>query len=552
MKILIAFLLAISFLQISAQSEFQKHFDMSQYAGLNSYDLPNGILFKGLDSNGLDEGLCMVNADGTIKWHQFFKFGSRITSSIMAPLNELDYCLIMPLFHKINVFKTVNHAFVWEKKYPEHPDVIIQDFPLGITQFKNLADGKICVAAKSSTVVYMPDDTIAVECPVFFLFDENGNLLWSKMHKIGNDNFEPLDFIENPEGNLLVIGTFWPGTPGNTEPRGFGTIRIDRNSGNIAGNGTANIYTSNDTDFSVGLIDDINKAFLVTGFNLNGSSPNYSSSFLINLNDDGTFGQATRFDAADPLGSLNLRLAKTNGNETFLAGVYQTYFPASGYSYNNTFALKTDTEATNIFWAKRYGPEPIEVGGQVLTTFYNFVIDGAENTLLFSGSNEQSSGYLWRANQTTGNAACESDDVVINISEHLFTGTTIPTTVIFNEYLVDGTTPVIVNDTTLARPVPALVDFCSTSGIGDLDFSANEITLFPNPATSKVTISGKALNNTHIDLFDIIGQKVGNYQLENQNETVINCSTLKPGVYFVNFTDKSGKVIDIQKLILQK
>jgi len=551
MKKLITFFLGLCFMQISAQSEFQKHFEMSQFGVLGSYDLPGGILFKGLDSNGLDEGFCMVKADGTIAWHQFFEVGARITSSVMAPVNEAEYCHIMPLFHEISLFKTANHAFVWEKIFPEHPDVIVQDFPLGVMNFKNLTDGRICVAAKSITVVNLPNGSIGVECPVFFLFDENGNLLWSKMHKVGNDNFEPIDFMENSAGNLLVVGTFWPGTEGNTEPRGFGTIQIDLDNGSIAGTGSANIYTSSDADFSVGFIDEVNKTFLVNGINLNGSSPNYSSSFLIKLNDDGTFGQTTRFDATDTLASINLWLVKSAGNETFLGGVYKTFFPVTGHSFDNTFSLKTDTPASNIFWAKRYGPEPFDVGGQVLTTFYDFIINDTENTLLFSGTNELSSGFLWKANQFTGSAGCESADVGITNSNYFFNSTSIGTSVIFDEYLVSGNSPVIVNDTPLTRPVPGLLDFCSTLNIGDFDFSDHKISIFPNPAQGMVTISGKELRNCRVSLYDVCGKKVADYLFENQNEIIINSSSLKPGLYFVNFADKNEEIIGNQKLIIR-
>jgi len=551
MKALITLLLAGCFLQIPAQNEFQKHFKMSQFSALTSYNLPGGILFRGLDSNGLDEGFCMVDAGGRITWHQFFLAGSMIANSIMTPLSETEYCHINPLFHEVSIYKTLDNALAWEKKYPEHPEVILQDFPFGVMQFKSLANGQLFVAAKSITVVNLPNGPIGVESPVFFLFDANGNLLWSKMHKIGNDNFAPVDFIENASGDLLVTGTFWEGVEGNTVPRGIGTIVVDRNNGNIAGAGTAYTYADPDADFSVGMIDDVSNAFVVTGFNLNGSSPDYSFAYIIKLNDDGTFGQAARFDATDPDCSVNLRLVGTSGNMTYLAGNYLTDFPATGHSFVNTFSLKTDTSASEVLWAKRYGPEPVDVGGQVLTTFYNFIINEADNTLLFSGSNELSSGYLWKANQSTGNAGCESVDVGIILSAYSFNGTFISTSVVFGEYLVEGSTPVSVDDQLLTRPEPDLSDYCLVSGTDKTEVPDNALSLYPNPANNMVTVSCPECPACHIALYDVCGKMIADYFFENQNTMDINVSQLKSGVYFVKVSEKNGKSFGNKKLILQ-
>jgi hypothetical protein len=551
MKRVFLLLFATCAFQIFAQPTFQKHFEMSQFVALNSYTLPDGILFKGLGQNGLDEGFCKVSENGTVSWQQFFVNGSKITKSLMAPINDLDYTHVFPLYHAFSVYKTSNHQMMWENNYLEHPDVIIEDFPMGVCCVKNLTNGKICVAGKSSAIIYLPDDTIAVECPVIILFDETGNLLWSKMYQIGNDNFTPADFIENSNGDLIVIGRYWAGIPGNITPLGFGTLEISRNDGVISGTGGANTFVSNDADFVVGPSDNIAKTFLVTSQNLNGSFPNYRSSFLINLNDDGTFGQAKRFDANDTLCSAILSFAKTSANETYLSGNYETYFPESGTSFTNTFCLKTDATGSNIFWAKRYGPEPTVVGGQALTVFYNFLISETDNSLLFSGSNEISSGYLWKASRATGDAACESVDVAINISDFNFTNTLVGTAIRFEDYLVNRTTPVLVNDTQIASSALLLTEICSVNGIVEGDIHEGTFQIYPNPVNQPfITIHFENPEIYSLVLSDIFGRKTKKILVKSQTQTIEILPEMQ-GFYFATAFDKWGNRLEVKKLLVE-
>ncbi len=76
----------------------------------------------------------------------------------------------------------------------------------------------------------------------------------------------------------------------------------------------------------------------------------------------------------------------------------------------------------------------------------------------------------------------------------------------------------------------ALYDYCGTaSGTLDIeDFTFDNIIVFPNPTTGNLTI------RTNLDitysLFDFTGKEI----LKNQNEEVIDITTLPNGVYFLS------------------
>jgi hypothetical protein len=81
---------------------------------------------------------------------------------------------------------------------------------------------------------------------------------------------------------------------------------------------------------------------------------------------------------------------------------------------------------------------------------------------------------------------------------------------------------------------------------------AQQIRLFPNPATDKVTIKSLTpdINQTYtIKVFDNLGQEVLNTPFQKGLETKMNVAGLAPGIYSVVITN--GKQNYVQKLIVQ-
>jgi hypothetical protein len=66
-----------------------------------------------------------------------------------------------------------------------------------------------------------------------------------------------------------------------------------------------------------------------------------------------------------------------------------------------------------------------------------------------------------------------------------------------------------------------------------------QVTLYPNPAHSRIYVSAPAATNgSHgsLTLYDLHGQLLLTKQMENET-TGIDISGMKPGVYFVRFSD---------------
>ena len=89
------------------------------------------------------------------------------------------------------------------------------------------------------------------------------------------------------------------------------------------------------------------------------------------------------------------------------------------------------------------------------------------------------------------------------------------------------------------------------------EFSENEIKIYPNPATDKITIDfrnspfegGKGA--VTVEICDIIGQSIFNFQFSifNSFET-IDLSNISKGIYFIKFTENQ-RIIQTTKLIIQ-
>ena len=77
----------------------------------------------------------------------------------------------------------------------------------------------------------------------------------------------------------------------------------------------------------------------------------------------------------------------------------------------------------------------------------------------------------------------------------------------------------------------------------------DEITIIPNPAKDKITISSALITkNINLSIFNVNGEKVIELQL-TYNETQLDISTLPRGVYFVRVQDENS--VEVARLIKQ-
>lgn len=80
-----------------------------------------------------------------------------------------------------------------------------------------------------------------------------------------------------------------------------------------------------------------------------------------------------------------------------------------------------------------------------------------------------------------------------------------------------------------------------TTSIVETDLS-NSVVLFPNPSTSELIIQSSQLEQTEtIEIYSTLGEKVFSQQTTNsKQQTVIDVSSLQPGIYFVTLRTENG------------
>lgn len=95
--------------------------------------------------------------------------------------------------------------------------------------------------------------------------------------------------------------------------------------------------------------------------------------------------------------------------------------------------------------------------------------------------------------------------------------------------------------------IEEIEEACESVDINE-DFHEIEISIFPNPASDKITISGKnGLKVESVNIYNQLGQKVFH---RNEIRENIDISTLGQGIYIIELTSRELKIR--QKLIIEK
>jgi hypothetical protein len=97
----------------------------------------------------------------------------------------------------------------------------------------------------------------------------------------------------------------------------------------------------------------------------------------------------------------------------------------------------------------------------------------------------------------------------------------------------------------------AYVNVVSNTMTGTKTITAkNEISIYPNPATTAITINNLPLTNNDLLITDILGSEVYHHAIINQQSTIINISNLNNGVYFYQI--KNDKETLNGKFVVEK
>ena len=78
----------------------------------------------------------------------------------------------------------------------------------------------------------------------------------------------------------------------------------------------------------------------------------------------------------------------------------------------------------------------------------------------------------------------------------------------------------------------------------------NAITIYPNPATDQIIITGVRPEKLSILLFNSSGQRMNIPANTNRNGATLNVSGIQPGIYFIQISQ--GNSTEIKKITIQR
>jgi len=141
--------------------------------------------------------------------------------------------------------------------------------------------------------------------------------------------------------------------------------------------------------------------------------------------------------------------------------------------------------------------------------------------------------------------------VAINISGFNFTNTLVSTAIRFEDYLVNRTTPVLVNDTQIASSSLLLTEICSVNGIMEGDIHEGTFQIYPNPVNQPfITISFDNPEIYSLVLSDVFGRKTKKILVKSQTQTIEILPEMQ-GLYFATAFDKWGNRLEVKKLLVE-
>jgi hypothetical protein len=235
---------------------------------------------------------------------------------------------------------------------------------------------------------------------------------------------------------------------------------------------------------------------------------------------------ADRFFIQDGDGAWNGIYVYENGTPVQLGDSVYVTGKVTEYFELTEIVSVTDVTVIN---SGNVQPTPVVVTG---ATYGNEEYEGVLVTLEGGINTVAPDQYgAWTANDGAGNAIID-DDLMASF---------VP--VLGNGYDVTGVRHLSFGDN-LILPRNAVSDII-TVGFNSINPNNSELTIFPNPATDNVTVTG--IENGNMTIYAISGEVV--YNSKVNGITTINVADLKSGIYFVEVSKNNTK--STSKLIIK-
>jgi len=344
--------------------------------------------------------------------------------------------------------------------------------------------------------------------------DSNGDFVWVKTYP-STSFAKILDMEFDAVNNLYVTGQF------------AGTIDLDAST-----SGISNFTSEGNYDTFIMKLDTSQDYLWAKSF---GSSANDSPSMIKVLPSGiymgGYFSGTTNFDngtgtnTLSPLGESDGFLSKfdTSGNFNF---VYTLGGSTTGLGNDQVENIR-ETNGT------------LYVVGQFLGTSDFDNSTGVASSTSTGGSDayilELTTSGVYQVHHTIGGTLDEDSTnlEIINNDEIMLFGSFSSSVIDLNPFSgIDNYNNITQRDVYISR-------FTTSSLLSTIDYSQNEISIYPNPVKDIITI--KNTSNTDIDLFKIYSMTGQLIMTGDVFNNTINTSNLSSGVYMLMFSGESFK-----------
>jgi hypothetical protein len=354
--------------------------------------------------------------------------------------------------------------------------------------------------------------------------DSTGNTLWSKVYG-GNSSYEYAHSFQqtSDDGYIVCGGTRSSGTGGSID---FLLLKID-NNGNILWTKT---YGSPNDDYGESIQVTSDGGYILAG--CTGTFANSYDAYLIKTDSIGNLIWSKTYGGAN--WDFGYSVKQTFDGGYIISGMTQSF----GMGGRDVYVIRTDANG-NALWTKTFGTV-----GDDLSQFVDETNDGGFICLAICDSfNNYHNDICLIKTDNLGNSGCNEMSVSTIVGNPV-------TTVSF---------PTLMDSTVISVYTPSLIvgtgciesSACSTVGINEDFIDSKNISLFPNPTTSELTIengdlpAGQAgLRIKGIEIYSSIGEKVFSQPVtSNAKQVTISIADFSPGIYFITVTDQAGNKV---------
>ena len=435
-----------------------------------------------------------------------------------------------------------NGDTLWTKTYGGAQDDIA-------TAAQQTSDGGFIIVGHSSSAPTAGNSDICL-----VKTDGNGNLLWSKNYG-GAETDEGYAVQQTADGGFVIAGNTLSFSGDGTsdglliKTNSSGDTAMTRLMRGLFDDWSYSVVQANDggyllfgvtTNFGPGIYDLFVQKITTGGFTqwakaYGGFAFEYGFTLLKTINGYAIAGQTSTFGAGDMDmyllnldSSGNVLWSKTyGGNVTdvpyaaaqttdggFILGGYTTSFGG-----HDNYLVRTDNSG-NMLWSKTYGgSDDDEIYSVKQTADGGFIAVG--HTYSFGAG--LSDIYVIKTD-SAGNSGCNQ------ASPATIAGT--PSTQTVNFTPPSGSGLSVFNPSFTTAGGCSVNTLCLVTGTEQEIEKGNHSSIFPNPATDRVTIANLQFAVSEIEIFNSLGEKISSRKLGAiNNEVIFNVSSLARGIY---------------------